>query len=339
MLLLNLIAVVGAVVFATATSAGILIMARLLLGIGMACNLMGTFKLISLWFSPTRFATLTTIVLSMGTAGNIFATTPLVLLVQVVGWRWSFALAAAINCFLALAFFLIARDRPHAEGASLGNMTQAGPDLRAALSGLRSLFTKRDYWIISVSTFCRYGIYAAIQALYAGPYLMNVMSLSAVEAGNVLFCMNIGFICGGPFFGALSDRIFKSRKRIIIPGLCGMALIIAILAGMPVGSGVLLLAGLFFIFGIFNSTGGIMYTHIKERMPLETSGAAMTGINFFTMIGPAVFLQGLGIFMHRLYPDSALSVAAFTRAFGFCSLCLAVVAILYLFTVDRKPAG
>ncbi len=334
MIFLNLIAVSGALIFATADSPGMLVGARVLLGIGMAANLMGTFKLISLWFTPVQFATLTTIVLSLGTAGNILATTPLVLMAQSIGWRWSFVCVAGINLILTLAFYLTVRNPPETVPPT-NHSTMAAPSLDNALRGVRQLFTKRDYWIISFSTFCRYGIYAAIQALYAGPFLINVMSLSAVQTGNVLFCMNVGFICTGPLLGALSDRLIKTRKWIIIPGLCGMAAIISILALLPADTSILVLAGLFFTLGIFNSSGGIMYTHIKEHMPLDRSGMAMTGVNFFTMIGPAVFLQGLGFFMQSAFPGNALSAAAFHATFLLCGLCLAVVAGLYLFTADR----
>jgi MFS family permease len=87
MTVLNLVAVAGAALFAAAGSLEALAVARLLIGIGMAGNLMGTFKLISLWFEPLRFATLSALVFSMGTVGNIFATSPLVLLAETVGWR------------------------------------------------------------------------------------------------------------------------------------------------------------------------------------------------------------------------------------------------------------
>jgi len=328
MITLNLVAVSGALVFALADSPGMLIGGRVLLGIGMAANLMGTFKLISLWFTPIQFATLTTIVFSMGTAGNILATTPLVLMSQSIGWRLSFVCVAGINLILTFAFYLTVRGTPE-------KITSITSSLGNALRSIRQLFTKKDYWIISFSTFCRYGIYAAIQTLYAGPFLIDVMSLSAVETGNVLFCMNVGFICTGPLFGALSDRILKTRKGIIIPGLCGMAAIISVLAFLPTDTSMVVLAGLFFVLGVFNSSGGIMYTHIKEKMPLDKSGMAMTGVNFFTMIGPAVFLQGLGFFMQSAFPANPLSAAAFHATFLLCGLCLGIVAALYLFTSGR----
>ncbi len=41
----------------------------------------------------------------------------------------------------------------------------------------------------------------------------------------------------------------------------------------------------------------------------------MTGIDFLTMAGIAVFLQALGILMQRLYPGASLGRLAFKSAF------------------------
>ena len=64
------------------------------------------------------------------------------------------------------------------------------------------------------------------------------------------------------------------------------------------------------------------------------AGTAMTGINFFTMIGPAFFLQGQGILMQSLYPLSSRGPGAFMASFLVYALCLTVVAIGYAFTRD-----
>ena len=79
-----------------------------------------------------------------------------------------------------------------------------------------------------------------------------------------------------------------------------------------------------------------MYTHIKELMPLEMAGAAMTGINFFNMIGPAVFLQGLGGLMQMLYPEASRGTEAFNVAFIACLICLLVASVLYLLTKEKE---
>jgi MFS family permease len=337
MTLLSLVAVAGAVTFAGGHSAKTLIVARMLLGIGMACNLMGTFKLLTLWFSPRQFATLTTLVFSIGTLGNIAATTPLVLLVQAIGWRSAFLVFAATNLGLAVVFFWIVRDRPPISSGSAGAGKR--PGYRDVFAGFGRLLRMRDYWIISLATFCHYGIWASIQALWAGPYLMNRMGLSAVAAGNFIFLMNVGFVLGGPFWGVLSDNWLHTRKGVVLVGIAGMAVLLAVMAVLPEGSGWAALTALFLSFGLSRSAGGIMYAHIKERMPIETAGTAMTGINFFTMIGAAVFLQTMGSLMQHWYPEAALGAASFRTVYLLCCGCLAVVFFLYLWTKETNPSA
>jgi hypothetical protein len=82
-----------------------------------------------------------------------------------------------------------------------------------------------------------------------------------------------------------------------------------------------------------------MYPHIKDLVPRQMAGAAMTGINFFTMIGPAVFLQGLGVLMQRLYPEASRGPAAFDTALIMCACCLALAGGLYLFTRKTVKAS
>ena len=79
-----------------------------------------------------------------------------------------------------------------------------------------------------------------------------------------------------------------------------------------------------------------MYPQIKEMMPLQMAGVAMTGINFFNMIGPAVFLQGLGSLMQALYPDASRGPEAFNTAFIVCSVGLVIATTLYFFTAEKR---
>ena len=341
---LSLVAVGGSVVFALSDSVSALVFGRVLMGVGMACNLMGPLKLITLWFSPKYFATLSALVVSIGTMGNLVAATPLVLLAQSMGWRNAFLVMAGINLVLVVLFFLIGRDRPK---------TPLVPDVPEAAStrigdifkSLLSLFKEKDYWIISLGTFSRYGIFAAVQALWAGPFLIQVLEVPPVSAGNLLVLTSVGIVVGSPVFGWFSDTVFRHRKGVVVSSLLGMAALLLIFTRLSSGTGMAVLSVLFFSFGFFGSAGGIMYAHIKERMPVERAGAAMTGINFFTMIGVAVFLQGLGNMMKVLHPGDSMGRAAFIDGFGFCALCLVITTVLYLFTVEtlgrrrdtRKP--
>jgi MFS family permease len=155
--------------------------------------------------------------------------------------------------------------------------------------------------------------------------------------GRVL--LGVGMILGSPCWGVLSDRLFKTRKWVIVAGCLGTAMSVIVLAAISTQTPFSVLALLFFSFGFFNATGLLMYTHIKELMPSEMSGAAMTGINFFTMIGPAVFLLELGTLMQTLYPEASRGPNAFNAVFVVCLFFLLMVALLYGFTGERRLEG
>ena len=330
---LSLSGIAGAVIFARADSLPMGLLGRGLLGAGMACNLMGTLKLLTVWFGANRFATLSGVVFSIGTVGNMAAATPLVFLVQQMGWRHAFLLIAGVNLLVTVALYVVVKDKPPGGGPGA-----AGPGIARdpTLSNLKPLIGNRDFWIISAGTFVRYGIFAAFQTLWAGPYLMNVIGLRAVHAGNLILLLNVGMILGAPAWGVVSDRIFKTRKRIISLGMGLVSLIMLLMLIFFPGSDPSMLALLFFGFGVFSSAGLLVYTHIKELMPLHMAGTAMTGINFFTMTGSAVFLQGLGYLMQTLYPHDACGSEAFDAVFLLCAGMLVCMGGLYLFAKEKE---
>jgi predicted MFS family arabinose efflux permease len=334
MTFLTLLGILGAVIFSLADSLSLGLFGRILLGVGMACNLMGTFKLLTEWFEPLIFATLTGLVFSIGTFGNIIATTPLVMLVEQIGWRHSYQLIAAVNLVLVLTLYIVVRDRPP---QTIGNASGMEPSIsfKQAFFNLALLLKERDYWIISLASFVRYGTFAAFQALWAGPYLREVMGYSAVKAGNLILLMTVGMIIGSPFWGAVSDRIFKTRKWIIVICLFIVGGVALALMAIPPSVSLIVITVFFFAFGFFSAAGLLMYPHIKDLMPHEMAGATLTGINLFNMLGPAVYLQGLGIMMQALYPEASRGPAAFDASFLVCSLSLLVAGGIYSFTKEK----
>jgi len=331
MIVLSFVGLTGAVMFSLAQSLGMGLAGRLLLGVGMACNLMGPLKLLTEWFAPSTFATVSGLLYAIGTLGNIVAATPLVLLVDQLGWRLSFQTIIAFHLLLTLMLFWLVQDRPQAKSAAAGSSTAGSP-----LKNLGILIRSKDYWIISAGTFVRYGTHAALQTLWAGPLLMEALRFSPVEAGNILLAMNIGLILGGPLWGAVSDRVFKTPKWVVGGGLLVLALITFILRALPPGAGVLAVGTIFLAFGIASASGMHVYAHIKALVPKDMAGAAMSGTNFFTMMGPAVFLQGLGIVMQGLYPEASRGPQAFGTALLICVACQAAIGVLYLFTRTKR---
>lgn len=324
-------ALLGIVLFAVAESAGLLAVGRLLMGVGMACSFIGALKILTLQFPPARFGTLSSVLFSVGNAGVILATTPLVLGIQAVGWRMALLLAAFFHLIVALIFVFSARE-PSRKGipASATRLSNGA----GMLEGIRLILGNRQVWLLSAAAFIRYGIISAVQSIWAGPYLRVVMGVSPVTTGNILFLLTMGIVIGGPISGHLSDRVFGTRKWIMVAATSGLCLTLAILAALPSGLPSWYLAVLFSGFGILSSTGVLQFAQIKAHVPSEYSAMAMTFINIFAVLGAGVIMQVMGVLIATPQSTAILSIEAFRNTLQICAVCMGSAAVLYVLSSD-----
>ncbi|KIX14581.1 MFS transporter [Dethiosulfatarculus sandiegensis] len=324
---LGLTGVAGALTFASAEAPWQAMLGRLLLGVGMSCNLMGSLTLMASWFPINRFGFVSGLITALGTLGNILATTPLAFAAELLGWRGTFYSLAALNFVQVVFLFMVVRNRPQSWVSESGNA--------ASPKGLFNLFKTYSFWAISWSTFVRYGFFVAIQGLWAGPFLIYGLGWDQISTGNALFWMGVGLMIGMPLSGRLSDRVLLSRKHVIWPSLIISALISLSIAFWSKDISHLLVYFMFFLIGFFSGPGQIMYAHIKELAPPEMTARAMTGINLFTMMGSAIFTQALGLVIQG-DPKGITGPEGFAPIFYVGAACLALVTVLYLFTPDAR---
>ncbi len=328
MAVLSLAGAGGAAWFAAATAQGEAIAARVLLGLGMSCGLMGPLALFAVWFPPARFATVSGLLVAVGALGQILASTPLALLAQALGWRGSYLLFAAINLLQAAAVAVVVRDHP--PGAEPPPREPGNP-----FKGLGRLLAMPVYWGISLATFFRFGCLMAVQGLWAGPYLIYGLGYGTVEAGNALLCLSLGYMVGLPLCGRASDHWFGTRKWVIAPTLLLFAALLLLLAWWPPGLGLGWVYAGFALLGMSNAPGQIMYAHIKELVPRQYTATAMTGVNLFTMLGPAAMMQLTG-FIIAGRPGGLSGPEPFQPAWYFMAATMLAAGLVYLFLPDSR---
>jgi nitrate/nitrite transporter NarK len=217
MTFLSIIGIAGAIVFSVSESFVSALMGRVLLGIGMSCAFMGSLKLLSDWFPPYLFATFSGILTAVGTFGSMASTTPLAMMVESWGWRTSFQAIALFHIVATIAFYLIVRDKPC--NRNEGSQATDSPPASPALVNVSYLVKSKDFWLISIGSFLRYGTFAALQALWVGPLLLVVLKYTPLQAGNIILVMNIGLIIGFPLWGIISDKFLHTRKWLAVSGL------------------------------------------------------------------------------------------------------------------------
>jgi predicted MFS family arabinose efflux permease len=325
---LGLVGVAGSTLFAFSHTFGQVVAGRLLLGMGMSCNLMGALSLIAAWFPVNRFAYLSGVLVALGVLGNMAAATPLVFLARSLGWRQSFIAIAMVNAIQVAAFYLAVWDRP-------GGRAHGGFRGSASLKGTVALFRNYSYWAISFAAFVRYGFFVALQGLWAGLFLMNGLGMRMVSAGNTILGMGLGIMVGLPFSGRLSDTWLRSRKHVVWPTLILFGLLALWFPFWDARPSEWLVYGAFFATGMLSATGQVMFAHIKELVPTDLTARAMTGVNFFVMLGGAVFTQLIGLVIGD-DPSNLKRPGDFASAWYLGAGSMFLAAIFYFFTTESK---
>jgi sugar phosphate permease len=324
---------IGGILFSQAESLSAAMAARVLIGIGTASVLMATFTIFSHWFTKQEFGRVSGFMVAVGNLGNLSATAPLALAVVAFGWRSSFLIIGVVQVLVTVLVFAMVRDRPPSAAAAAGNHSASSPV--AMLAAWREIFGSPDFWLLAVIAFFWYGNYLALQGLWGGPYLMEVLQLSRAATGRMLMFTSLGFICGSMVTDTIARKVFRSYKKTLV---VGQVLLLALMSGFLGVAEALplpLLATGFFAIGLAVSSGVMIYPIIRSMFRVEIVGTALTSLNFFVLMGAAVTQQVMGLIIGSFGRGAAgAPPKAFHWAFLFPVTGLAIAIVLFLFARD-----
>lgn len=318
------IAFLGALVLGLAPSASWAILGRTLVGLGVAMLFVPTMKILAEWFRKREFAMMTGILMAMGGIGSLTAATPLALLSNQIGWRYSFVLVGVFTLILAVLVRIFVRNRPADMGwPSPIETSLSDPPSIGLMEGFRKVITSLWFWPVAIWFFFDCGIFFSFGGLWGGPYLTQVYGLSKAQAGQILSMFAIGMIAGSPLQSFFSGNVFHARKPVLVLSsfatLCITALLAFYTDKIPVAGLYILCLGM----GIFTSAVVVIgFTATKELFPVQIAGTATGLVNLFPFAGGAVFQHLLGFLLERQGSvEGKFTLAGYKDAFMVLFLC------------------
>ena len=294
------VAAVGSILFGFAPSIGWAVVGRILVGFGVSMVFIPTMKALSQWYRVREFATMAGFLNAVGGIGVLAATWILALMTSAYGWRLSFKLIGVATLVLVVLAWIFVRNRPSDKGwPSMAEIDEApaqrGPEKIPLLEGLRTVVTEKYFWPLALWFFFELGVFFGFGGIWGGPYLEHVYELKKSEAGAILGTLAWGMIVGSPLLSFLSDRVFFSRKRVIM--VCS-AVVLAefiFLNLFPAGLPTAVLYVVFLLLAVSSSAVVVIaFTTSKELFPIAIAGTAVGMVNLFPFLGGAVFMPGLG---------------------------------------------
>lgn len=302
-------------------SMGTAILARVLVGLGVAMLFVPTMKIMTQWFKTESFARMTGILMAVGGLGAYTASRPLAWLSDLLGWRGSFVAIGAATLVVAVAIWFLVRNTPEDMGFPAVNPNISdNPEKVPAIGlaqGMKMVLSSGRFWLLAAWFFFSFSIFFSFGGLWGGPYLMHVYGLSKAEAGNILGMLALAMVVGSPVCSWLSDSVFRSRKKVII-----LASIITVFTTIPLAfftdaMGRPALYLICFLLGMFNSAVVVVaFTAAKELFPVEIAGTAVGLVNLFPFLGGAVAPPILGAILEAQEKTATgYSAQAYSKAF------------------------
>jgi predicted MFS family arabinose efflux permease len=294
----TLVAAAGCAIFAAATGFYGLVLGRMLIGAGISSTVMGSYLLTIRWAPAEKFSTYSGLLLFIGGLGGILATTPLALMLDAIGWRYTFlGIGVAIVVGAALTFLLV-RDAPSTTVAE-----QAKPTLREVTRELSKVLKFRHLWPVLAVGPVLYTPQQILLGLWAGPFLEDVYSLDAIARSHILLAMSCGISIGMLLIGRV-ERFFNSQKALVLAGmftLSAMFLMLALVADRSLRIVVILLCGISLISPFFVS----LIAQAQTMQSSQYAGRVLSLLNMTSI---------LGVFLTQIVTGAV--IAAFPSATG-----------------------
>ena len=285
----------GAFVTALASSFEMVVAGRVMIGLGVAMVYVPTLKVLSSWFRKDEFSTLTGLLLTVGNIGGLAAAGPLAAMSEYAGWQQVFLALGVLTAALTWLMWLLVRDRPQDVGLPAVEEEEEEEKVPLLIS-LRQVFgSGMRFWPFAVVFFFMYGSLMVYQGLMGGPFFRDVLGWEKAEYGFSLTFVGLGMIAGCPVSGYISDRLLRSRRKVVVIGTAAFTLMWGVmwLTSGQIGDQLTYVA-LHFTFGFFAGWYVPIYGQVKDAFPRSMSGTALAALNIFPFAGGAILQMVAG---------------------------------------------
>lgn len=307
---LLIVAAVGCLVFAMAQTFLGTWIGRALIGAGVSGCLMAAYKGFREYFPLDQQSRLASWMLMAGTAGVLTTTIPVQWVVTITGWRPIFMVTGALLLISSAAiFFGLPRENP----STVVNAPTAYNAQEARRYGLIDVAREPYFWRLALLGIVFTGGFIALQSLWLGPWLTNVLAYSPAAAANILFAFNLVLFWA---YFAMSWLIPRAQLK-------GLSIPLIANAMNAVGIVTLLAASVFtqanywwiwLALPACTTINTLAQTYINGYFPKALAGRANSMFNLLIFAGAFCLQSGLGLLIDYFKSTGSVTVAAYQQS-------------------------
>jgi len=273
------LSIIGLILFSLAQNLMMLLISRVLIGVGVGACLMGPLTAYRIWYQDETQQRANSWMLMVGAMGMLSSSLPVQHFLPLIGWR---AIFLSLAVFTLLCIFLIIVFIPKWQLKTIDNK-------QLDESGLKIVWKNSLFKSLVPMGFFSYGGLFAIQTLWAGPWMIRVSGYTPEESAQGLFViyffMLMSFLCWGYFVPKFSKNVNDSMRLIKLGAPISLfVLLIIIVLGPKAGA---IHWAIFIVSSVFLS---LTQPAVGMAFSLSNAGKALTSFNLLIFIG-AFFIQ------------------------------------------------
>jgi predicted MFS family arabinose efflux permease len=281
-----LLAAAGIFLFGSASSLGMMMVGRLLIGVGVSVCLGGAFKATAQYFPVTQLTLVNGLVMAVGGLGAVAVGTPLTWLLSIATWRSVCMGLGVLTAVVAASIWLFApapRDAPHQ------------PNVIEQFKGTWHILSSRGFWKLAAFSGINQGVFYAMQSLWVGAFLHDVLPTgqdSGTRVATLISILGAAFIVGNIVFGAVARMLEKRGVSVYL--FSGMTMMLFVVVQMLIAARVPLPEPvLWSAYGALGGTGILTYAVLAHYFPVRLIGRVNT--TFTLVIFLVIFALQIGI--------------------------------------------
>lgn len=297
---------IGTLIYSLAPNEGLLLFARLLVGMGDATIWVNLVLILSQWFRAQEFISLLGFAGMSGSLGFLLATFPYSAWISATGWRIPFFSMGLILCFMGVVLTFVLSLFPKKlfdQKAANEVKKKKGVPREKIGKQLARILKSRQAW---ATFFCHFGLvgtYVGFIGSWAVPYGVHVYSMTTSQASQLIMVGLIGAIIGAPLSSWLSSHLGSIKRPYTI-----VHILVFLSWGLFFFSNgkppFFLLVVLFLLMGYGNGSSSLTFAVVRDSFPIRevgvASGFANTGGFLSAVLLPGLFGKVLDLFPHSV---------------------------------------
>lgn len=286
---------VGVLLFAIASISVVLSIARLLMGFGSAFAFLSNVKVASLWFDPKKMPLFIGLTLAAGTLGAKVAGSPLVYLLEALGWQSALELLAASGGLLALLSWFIVKDVQVSELQERKESLKE--EMQHIMTSFSAILKEPLSWVIGIYGLAMYLPLSGFSDLWGAAYIEDTYKVSRAVAADMSWLIYLGIGISAPLWSFIHAYFESYRRSLALAAFIASATFaIALYCTLP---SLWVLGGLLFICGLGLGGQFLAFSAVSE-LNCNSRTAMSSGIhNMMCMLSGVISQPLIGYFMDK----------------------------------------